>query len=138
MTQQITVEITINAPIEKVWEFWNNPEHITKWAFAGDWVCPRATNDLREGGKFLTRMESADGKEGFDLEGTYTSVENKKLIAYTMAGEDQRKVKTEFIDQGDSVKIIQSFDPENINPTEMQKSGWESILQNFKKAVESK
>lgn len=132
----ITVQTTVKAPVQEAWEYWNKPEHITGWAFASDdWRAPRATNDLRVGGKFNTRMESKDGKEGFDFEGTYTNVEEHKKIEYVMS--DGRKVSTSFEDSPQGVKITTVFDPENENPEEVQRGGWQAILDNFKKYVEN-
>ena len=131
----ITVETTVNAPVDKVWQYWTQPEHITQWAFASDdWEAPRAENDVREGGKFTTVMAAKDGSASFDLTGTYTTVEEKKQLNYIMA--DDRKVETTFESNGDTTKIVQSFDPENENPEEMQRGGWQAILDNFKKHVE--
>jgi uncharacterized protein YndB with AHSA1/START domain len=95
-----------------------------------------ATNDLQTGGKFLTRMEAKDGSFGFDFEGIYTLVEPMKKIEYVLA--DEREVKIEFIEEGESVKVIEKFNPENENPIELQQGGWQAILNNFKKYVESK
>jgi uncharacterized protein YndB with AHSA1/START domain len=138
---KITVQAVVNAPIEKVWECWTQPEHIKGWAFAGDWKTPLAENDLKAGGRFKTRMESADGSEGFDLTGTYTAVEPSKLIEYDMdasEGEEERRhVKTVFEQTPEGVKVTQTFDPENINSEEFQKAGWQSILDNFKSYTEN-
>jgi len=132
----ITIEITINAPIEKVWEYWTKPEYITKWAFASDdWEAPRATNDVRTGGTFTTRMQAKDGSAGFDFGGTYTNVIEHSVIEYDM--DDGRHVKAEFMEVPEGVRIVQSFDPEQENPEEMQRAGWQAILDNFKKYVES-
>ncbi len=132
----ITIETIINAPIEKVWGYWTEPEHITKWCQASaDWHAPRATNDLKVGGMFVTRMEAKDGSVGFDFGGTYTVVELYKKIEYVMDGEDKRKVSIQFIEENDCVKIIEAFDPETINTPERQQEGWQAILNNFKKYV---
>ena len=132
----ITIETTVNAPIEKVWECWNAPKHITKWAFASDeWCCPSAENDLQAGGKFTSRMEAKDGSMGFDFWGVYDEVKTNEFIAYTMG--DGRKAAITFIDQGSTTKVIETFDPENQNPIEMQKGGWQAILDNFKKHTEA-
>ncbi len=134
--EPITVKAHVNAPIEKIWECWTEPKHITKWNSASDdWHTPRATNDLIVGGKFNTRMESKDGTQGFDFIGVYTQIEPHKLIEYTM--EDGRKVKIEFVKEEDGYTIIETFDPENENPLEMQRAGWQSILDGFKNYVES-
>jgi uncharacterized protein YndB with AHSA1/START domain len=134
---KITVETIINAPIEKVWEYWNNPEDIKKWAFASDdWEAPEAENDLKVGGRFKTTMAAKDGSESFDIRGTYTVVEEHKLIEYDMDGEDRRHVKIEFDATPEGVKVIETFDPENENSEEMQRGGWQAILDNFKKYAE--
>lgn len=131
----ITIETTVNAPIEKVWKVWNAPEHITKWATASDeWHTPYAENDLRAGGKFLSRMEAKDGSAGFDFTGKYDEVQTNKLISYTM--DDGRKVKITFTSAGKSVKIVETFEAETENPLEMQRQGWQTILNNFKAYVE--
>ncbi len=137
MSNTITVQTTINAPMEKVWECWISPKHITQWAFAqDDWEAPAAENDVREGGKFNTRMQAKNDKtQGFDFAGTYTAVTEHKLIEYDM--DDGRHVKIEFSQLPDGVKIVQTFDPENENPEEMQRQGWQSILDNFKKHAEN-
>jgi uncharacterized protein YndB with AHSA1/START domain len=133
----ITIETTISASREKVWEYWASPEHIQAWAFASDdWECPYAENDVRTGGKFLTRMQAKDGSTGFDFSGTYTEVTPLEYIAYTM--EDGRKVTITFEKVGENeTKVIETFDPEDTNPREMQQSGWQSILDNFKKYAEN-
>ncbi len=132
----ITVETTVNAPIEKVWKFWTQPEHITKWCAASDdWHTPYAENDARTGGKFKSRMEAKDGSAGFDWEGVYSNVEVNKLIEYTMG--DSRRVKIVFSDLGGTTKVTEIFDPESTNPIEMQRSGWQAILDNFRKYTEA-
>lgn len=135
MSQKITVQATITAPIEKVWEFWTKPEHITKWNNASeDWHTPTAEVDLRPGGKFLSRMEAKDGSFGFDFTGTYDEIKENELIAYTM--DDGRTVKITFIKKDPSVtEVVETFDAESENPLEMQRSGWQAILDNFKKYV---
>ncbi|MCJ8211373.1 SRPBCC family protein [Mucilaginibacter sp. RS28] len=131
----ITVETEVNAPIEKVWELWSKPEHITQWCVATpEWHTPYAENDLREGGRFMTRMEAKDGSFGFDLPGTYTKVKQHELIAYTM--DDDRKVVIQF-SGSNPVKISESFEAEQTNPIEMQQLGWQAILDNFKKYAEA-
>ena len=131
----ITVKSTINASIDKVWEFWTLPEHITKWSFASpDWHTPYAENDLREGGKFKSTMAAKDGSMSFDFEGEYTLVEKNKTIEYVMA--DGRKVEISFEATSNGVEVTESFDPETQNPEEMQRGGWQAILDNFKSYVE--
>ncbi|WP_046369863.1 SRPBCC family protein [Flavihumibacter petaseus] len=131
----LTVETTVNAPVARVWEYWNEPAHVTKWAFAiPEWHAPRAENDLRTGGRFMTRMEARDGSMGFDFGGEYTAVTKEKHIAYTM--DDGRKVTIDFVADGDKTRIIEAFEPENENPLEMQQGGWQSIMNNFKQYAE--
>jgi uncharacterized protein YndB with AHSA1/START domain len=132
----ITVETTVHAPITTVWDSWNNPDHITQWAFASpDWHTPWAKNDLRVGGSFSSRMEAKDGSFGFEFGGVYDAVTTNELIAYTMA--DGRKVMVEFSAEGDVTKVVERFDAENENPVDMQQMGWQAILDNFKKYTES-
>ncbi|GGI23401.1 SRPBCC family protein [Pedobacter mendelii] len=135
-TAPITIETTVNTPVEKAWEFWNNPVHIKNWAFASpEWHVPHAENDLRKGGKFSTTMAAKDGSMSFDFGGIYTSVDMYKLIEYVLG--DGRKVKIVFEADADSTKITETFDPESVNPIEMQKGGWQAILHNFKKYTET-
>jgi uncharacterized protein YndB with AHSA1/START domain len=134
---QITVEATIIADSRKVWEAWTKPEHITKWNFASDdWHCPKAANDLRVGGKYVARMEAKDGSFGFDFEAIYNEVVDQKKITYTMG--DGRKATTQFENLGEKTKVTTNFDAENQNSEEMQKNGWQAILNNFKKYVEAR
>jgi uncharacterized protein YndB with AHSA1/START domain len=128
----ITVEATVNAPVEKVWKFWSSPEHITKWNNASDdWHTPYAENDLRVGGKFTSRMEAKDGSFGFDFWGVYDVVVTNERIEYTLG--DDRKVKIVFTNKGNATQVIESFEAENENSIELQKGGWQAILDNFRK-----
>lgn len=132
----ITVQTTVNAPIERAWKVWNEPEHITKWCSGSpDWHTPRAENDLRIGGKLQSRMEAKDGSAGFDFVGTYTEVKKHQAIAYTM--DDGRNVTISFSTNGNKTTIVETFDAENENPVEMQREGWQTILNNFKAHVEA-
>jgi uncharacterized protein YndB with AHSA1/START domain len=132
----ITVETTVNAPVEKVWKYWSEPAHIIQWNNASeDWHTPRVENDLKVGGKFHSRMEAKDGSFGFDFVGEYSKVEEYKTIEYTMG--DGRKVKIDFTPQGDTTKVVETFDAESTNSIELQRGGWQTILDNFKKHTES-
>ena len=134
---KITVETVAKAKLDKIWDAWNNPADIKKWnAAQDDWHTTRSTVDLREGGKFVTRMEARDGTEGFDFEGTYTRVVPGKTIEYRMS--DGREVKVEFSDGPGGVRVKETFDAETENPPELQRSGWQAILDNFRHHVESK
>lgn len=125
----------MKAPIEKVWEYWTLPEHITHWAFASDdWEAPGAENDLREGGRFVTRMQAKDGSAGFDFCGEYNEVVSHEKIAYTM--DDGRTCVTEFVAVDGGTQITTTFEMENENSEELQRAGWQAILNNFKKHVE--
>lgn len=136
-TKPITIETIINAPMAKVWASWNLPEHIVNWAFASDtWEAPAAKNDLREGGQFTITMAAKDKSASFDFAGKYTTVKENELIEYIM--EDGRQVKIEFTQLPNGVKVTQIFDPETENPAELQRSGWQAILDNFKKYAEAK
>lgn len=131
----IKIETTVNVPIDKVWGYWSEPRHIMNWCNASpDWHTPKADNDLRVGGKFNTRMEAKDGSFGFDFWGIYDTVIQNKNIAYTMG--DGRKVNIDFKEIDEKVKIVEIFEPENENPLEMQKDGWQAILTNFKNYAE--
>jgi uncharacterized protein YndB with AHSA1/START domain len=132
----ITIENTVNAPVEKVWKLWTGAEHIKKWNNASDdWHTTAAENDLQVGGKFTARMEAKDGSFGFDFWGLYDEIKTNELIAYTIG--DGRKVKIIFTPAGNSTKIVETFEAEGTNPIEMQKGGWQNILDNFKKYTES-
>ncbi len=131
-----TVETAIKEPIEKVWKYWTEPKHITRWYNASDdWHAPYAENDLRVDGKFKTTMAAKDGSVSFDFEGVYTNIKEYKVIEYTI--NDGRKVKITFSGQGDETKVIETFETENINPHEVQRGGWQAILDNFKKYTEA-
>jgi uncharacterized protein YndB with AHSA1/START domain len=134
--EKITVETIINEPVEKVWKYHNDPAHITKWCTpSDDWHTPKAENDLRVGGKFLSRMEAKDGSAGFDFTGTYDEIVPNEKIAYTM--DDGRKAAITFEALGNSTHVTVVFDPETMNPPEFQKQGWQAILDNFKKYTEA-
>lgn len=134
---KITVEASVNAPVEKVWEIWNNPADIVKWSTPDpSWHTPSSENDLRINGKFKNRMEAKDGSFGFDFEGTYNKVDLYKEIAYTMP--DGRTATTLFAKKGGKTTIATTFDPETENDPEFQKQGWQAILNNFVKYTESK
>lgn len=134
--ENITIEATVNTPVEKAWEYFTKPEHITKWNFASDdWHCPSAENDLRPGGSFSSRMEAKDGSFGFDFGGVYDVVETNKVIEYTLG--DGRKVKIDFAGEDGTTTIATVFEAEGTNPVEMQKTGWQMILNNYKKYAES-
>lgn len=138
----ITIETEINSPVAKVWDYYTNPIHIVNWNNASeDWHTPHAFNDLKVGGRFNSRMEAKDGSAGFDFEGTYNTVKTNEQIEYTM--DDGRKVNVLFSvvkeNNSDSykTKVEIEFDAEQTHSLEMQKEGWQSILNNFKTYVET-
>ncbi len=133
---KISIQTTVEADAQKVWDYYTLPEHITKWNFASDdWHCPSAENDLRPGGKYKARMEAKDGSLGFDFEATYDEVINQKKIVYTL--DDGRKVVTDFESQDGKTKVTTVFDAESENSVDMQREGWQAILNNFKKYTEA-
>lgn len=128
----ITIQCAINAPLGKVWKLWTTPADIIKWNQASDdWHTTRAENDLRAGGKFNSRMEAKDGSMGFDFRGVYDTIKTNELIESTLG--DGRKVKVTFVNKGTTTNVIETFEAEGTNSIELQKSGWQSILNNFKK-----
>ena len=128
------VQVTVNAPVEKVWEYWTSPTHIKNWNSASeDWHTPHATNDLREGGSFTARMEAKDGSMGFDFGGVYHAVDTHKRIAYAMS--DGRKVDVLFESDGAQTVVTEALDAAPTNPEEFQPQGWQAILDNFRKAT---
>ncbi len=134
---KITVQTKINKPVNIVWELWTKPEHIIRWNFASDdWHCPSATNDIRPRGRFSWRMESRDGSMGFDFSGTYEEVSANHFIRCRM--DDDRVATIQFEDDGESTKIIETFEAEDINPIDLQRAGWQAILENFRNYAERK
>ncbi len=133
--ENITVTATVNAPIEKVWKYWTEPDHITKWNNASeDWHSPRAENNLEVGGTFNFRMEAKDGSFGFDFGGVYDAIDIQSYIAYTIG--DGRKVEVKFDSVDNGTLVTEAFEAEGTNPVEMQRGGWQAILNNFKKYTE--
>lgn len=131
----ITVETVVNAPLAHVWNAWTEPEHIVQWAFASnDWEAPAAENDVRVGGTFRTVMAAKDKSTSFDFTGTYSVVNLHERIEYDMS--DGRHVTTTFAQTPDGVRVTETFDPETENSEEMQRAGWQAILDNFKKHAE--
>lgn len=133
---KITIEALIAASPEKVWDYYNSPKHITQWNHASDdWHCPKAENDMKIGGTYLARMEAKDGSFGFDFKAIYDEIIPMAKVAYTL--EDERKVVTIFEKQGEQTKVTTVFDAEGMNPIDMQKAGWQAILNNFKRYTET-
>lgn len=134
---KITIEAVVRASLSSVWDAWSNPADIKQWnAASDDWHTTNSTVDLREGGKFLSRMEAKDGSAGFDFEGTYTRIVPHKTIEYRLS--DGRDVKVEFVERSDAVFVKTVFDAEAENPPEVQRAGWQAILDNFGRHVEAR
>ncbi|NUO74601.1 MAG: ATPase [Lysobacter sp.] len=134
---KITIETLVRADLDQVWTAWNTPEDIKQWNTASDdWHTTHSAVDLREGGKFVSRMEAKDGSFGFDFEGVYTRVVPQQAIEYRMG--DGREVQSQFVERADGVLVTSTFDAESENPAEMQRAGWQAILDNFGRYVEAK
>ncbi len=137
MNNKITIQASINADINTVWNKYTEPSHIIHWNFASDdWCCPSASNDLIVGGKFIARMEAKDGSFGFDFEAIYDEVEPLSKLKYSFS--DAREIEVFFESKNDSTDIKIIFDAENENPLDMQREGWQAILNNFKSHAEKK
>ncbi|MFA6262049.1 MAG: SRPBCC family protein [Bacteroidia bacterium] len=135
MYEKITINAAIAADRKKVWDAYTNSTHIVNWNFASDdWCCPTASNDLRVGGKYTARMEAKDGSFGFDFESIYDEVIPEEKLVFTLG--DGRKVDIAFTGSGNETAVTIVFDAENENPLEMQRGGWQAILNNFKKYTE--
>lgn len=132
----ITVSVEVAVPLNQVWQYWTLPEHITHWNFASDdWECPAAQNTLEIGGRFVYKMSAKDGSVAFDFSGVYTKVVPMQLISYTM--DDARTATIEFSEHEGVTTVIEIFDPETENTEELQRGGWQAILNNFKKYTET-
>jgi len=133
--QTITIKTVVNTSIERVWQYWTEPKHIKKWNNASeDWHTTVAENDLRAGGKFISRMEAKDGSFGFDFGGVYDEVKLYEVITYTLG--DERKVRIDFVFKDNKTEVTETFEAESTNSIEMQQAGWQSILDNFKRYTE--
>ena len=135
MLEKIIIKAIISADKQKVWDYYTQPDHITKWNFADpSWHCPSASNDLKIGGRYVARMEAKDGSFGFDFEAVYSKISMENNFTY---GLDKRNVIVEFKELNKQTEITVSFDPENENPIELQRNGWQAILNNFKNYTET-
>ena len=133
---KITIQASIKAPVEKVWNLWTSTEDIVKWSTPSpDWHTVRAEHDLKPGGKFTYRMEAKDGSFGFDFGGVFDVLKKNELLEYTIG--DGRKVVAHFTSKGDVTEIVETFEAEDQNPIEMQRGGWQAILDSFKSYVEN-
>ena len=134
--EPITVKATIDAGRKNVWTAWTTPDHVINWNHASDdWHTPHAENELTEGGKFTYRMEAKDGSMAFDFTGVFTKVEPSELLVFRL--DDGRMVEVNFVEEGDKTTVVESFDPHPEQPLELQRQGWQAIMDNFKKYVEA-
>ena len=135
MSNKITVSALINSDSKKVWDFYTHPSHIMNWNFADpSWHCPNVENDMQVGGTYKARMEARDGSAGFDFECIYSEIIEYNEFTY---GFGERAANVKFVNNDQQTEVIISFDPETENPVELQKAGWQSILNNFKTYTES-
>jgi uncharacterized protein YndB with AHSA1/START domain len=133
--QKISIKASISADKQKVWDYYTQPEHIINWNFAHpSWHCPSASNDMRVGGRYIARMEARDGSFGFDFDAVYTEINLGDNFTYEFGG---RYARIEFKDLNGQTEVTISFDPETENPIELQRDGWQAILNNFKKYTET-
>lgn len=131
---KVQVSTEIRNAISIVWNAYTHPIHIVNWNFAStDWCCPKANLDLRENGKFLYRMQARDGTMGFDFSGCFTKIVPNKLLEYVL--DDGRTVRVQFEEKNDWIAVCIDFDPETVNPIELQRDGWQAILNQFKKYI---
>ncbi len=136
MKQLVTVQIDVSATIQKAWDFLTDPQHIIQWNFAStEWECPSASHELKVGGALNYKMAAKDGTMGFDYKGTFTEIKPKELLEYTL--DDGRKVSIRFREDNEMTSITESFEVEDENTLEMQRQGWQAILENFKTYIES-
>ncbi len=132
---KITVQATVKAVTTKVWDYYNNPKHIIHWNFADpSWHCPSSENDMKIGGTYKARMEAKDGNFGFDFEAIYRDIQEGKEFSYEFGG---RTARVQFVDNGIDTEVVVTFNPENENPIEIQRGGWQAILNNFKNYTEN-
>lgn len=131
----VTVTATVSASKQKTWDYYTKPEHITKWNFADpSWHCPSASNDMSIGGHYVARMEAKDASLGFDFDAIYSDIKEGNEFTYLFGG---RTATVTFQERGEQTEVIVTFDPESENPMELQRQGWQSILNNFKEYTES-
>jgi len=132
----ITVSTVIkNKTLADVWEYFTKPKHVMNWNHAGDdWHCPKAENNLEVGKSFTYTMAAKNGEMSFDFSGIYTEIEEFSKISYVL--EDERKIFITFTETENGIELIEKFDPEKVNSEEMQQTGWQMILDNFKKYIE--
>ncbi|PKQ70792.1 SRPBCC domain-containing protein [Raineya orbicola] len=134
-TEKITIKAIVSAAKQKVWDYYTKPEHITKWNFAIDtWHCPRTSNEMKVGGRYVARMEAKDGSFGFDFDAVYKEINQGESFTYEFGG---RLATVEFNEVNGQTEVTVTFDPETENPIDLQRQGWQAILDNFKKYTET-
>lgn len=136
MENSIKVEVIVDAAVEEAWNHYLNPESVKGWNFASDdWCCPVAENEVKEGGRFVYRMEAKDGSFGFDFSGTFVTIQTNMALEILL--DDNRKVRLSFEAKGTKTRVTEVFEAENQNPVELQQQGWQAILNNYKRFVEA-
>lgn len=130
MTDPITVEAHVPVPPEQAWAAYTDAKAVTRWNFASsDWCCPSAQIDLRVGGRHVARMEAKNGSMGFDFEGTYEEVDAPSAL--TLRLDDGRCARTTFEPEGGGTCVRTKFEADATQPAEMQRDGWQAILDNY-------
>ncbi len=131
----IEIDVMVNVSVAKAWAVFTQPEHVVNWNFAHEsWHCPKAESDLKVGGRFNYRMDARDGSFGFDFCGTFTKVEAPNHLAFSL--DDERLVSVTFSDEKNGTRIVEKFEAETENSIELQREGWQAILNNFKRYAE--
>lgn len=88
-TQDLVIERVFDAPVERVWEAWTDPEQMKKWWGPKDFTAPTVEIDLKEGGKYLNSMRSPDGQE-FWSTGVYREVVPMEKLVVTDSFADEQ------------------------------------------------
>ena len=134
--KKVEVKTRVHAPLDQVWTCWVTPEHVMGWNFASDdWHTPKATNNLRTDGRFVYTMAAKDGSFSFDFSGTFVEITELQKIITRL--DDDRMVVVEFEKIDHEVLVRETFEIEDENSEELQRLGWQAILDNFKKYTES-
>jgi uncharacterized protein YndB with AHSA1/START domain len=130
MTTPIAIHAIVPVSPEQAWDAFTTASAITQWNQASpEWHCPWATVELQVGGKYVARMEARDGSFGFDFEAVYEAVDPHRALTLRM--DDGRRAHTTFVGEPGGTRVTTTFDPESSNPIEMQRDGWQAILDSY-------